>query len=315
MILLTLLGALLALLPLSAAAGPTEAAVKDLYSENAEMRGAAQRALSAVKPGPETEQVLAAFRSELACAGKKPRPAKCHDPEFVRGVLLAAGALAKKDDTLPWNFLVGLASGRSSTDGSFFQDKSKLEDQDFRGEDYYSPAGGDGRRAELQGVLDEVIKAAGILPSCDWPLEKVRARAKKAQALGGYQVYSYSRDYSGAGLQEQYGVIYAQNWIYRGEERAYCGPASRIGSYGKAGLLAAEVTDLSGEEPAYSVALYDLAAKKALCSYSVTVDSTEAVESFDYESLGPEKLVQALFDLDKGVCRPKKLKGYLFTPN
>lgn len=308
--------ALLALLPLSAAAaGPSEAAVKDLYSEKAEVRGAALRALSAVKPGPETERLLAAFRSELACAGKKPRPAKCHDPEFVRGLLLAVGALAKKDDTLPWNFLVGLASGRSSTDGSFFQDKSKLEDQDFRDEDYYSPAGGGGRRAELQGLLDEVIKDAGILPSCDWPLEKVKARANKAQASGGYQVYSYSRDYSGAGLQEQYGVTYAQNWIYRGEELAYCGAASRLGAFGKAGTLALEVTDLSGEEPAYGVSLYDLAAKKTLCSYGITVDSTEAAELFDYEELGPERLVQVLFTLDKGVCRPKKLKGYLFTPN
>lgn len=316
MISIPALCALLALLPLSAAAaGPIEAAVKDLYSEKAEVRGAALRSLSAVKPGPETELALAAFRSELACAGKQPRPAKCHDPEFVRGLLLTAGALAKKDDTLPWDFLVGLASGRSSTDGSFFQDKSKLEDQDFRGEDYYSPAGGDGRRAELQGLLDEVIKAAGIIPACDWPLEKVRARAKKAQALGGYQVYSYSRDYSGEGLQEQYGVTYAQNWIYRGGERAYCGPASRLGAFGKAGTLALEVTDLSGEEPAYGVSLYDLAAKKTLCSYGITVDSTEAAELFDYEELGPEKLVQALFSLDKGVCRPRKLKGYLFTPN
>ena len=316
MILQTLLCASLALLPLPAAAADNiEAAVKDLYSGKAEVRAAALRSLSAVKTGPETARALAAFRAELACAGKDPRPAKCHDPEFVRGLLLAAGALAKKDDTLPWDFLVGLASGRSSTDGSFFQDKSKLEDQDFRGEDYYSPAGGDDRRAELQGLLDEVIKAAGIMPSCDWPLEKVQARAKKAQAFGGYQVYSYSRDYSGEGLQEQYGVTYAQNWIYRGGQRAYCGPASRIGAFGKAGLLAAEVNDLSGEEPAYGVSLYDLAAKKALCSYGVTVDSTEAAELFDYESLGPEKLVQALFMLDKGVCRPKKLKGYLFTPN
>ena len=51
------------------------------------------------------------------------------------------------------------------------------------------------------------------------------------------------------GLQEQYGVTYAQNWIYRGEERAYCGPASSVGAYGKAGPLAAEVADLSGELP------------------------------------------------------------------
>lgn len=316
MISIPALGALLTLLPFPAAAADNiEAAVKDLYSGKAELRAAALRSLSAVKTGPETARVLAAFRSELACAGKEPRPAKCHDPEFVRGVLLAAGALARKDDTLPWDFLVGLASGRSSTDGSFFQDRSKLGDQDFRDEDYYSPAGGDGRRAELQKLLDEVMKDAGIAPSCDWPLEKVRSRARKAQSLAGYQVYSYSRDYSGDGLQEQYGVTYAQNWIYRGEERAYCGPASRLGTFGKAGTLALEVTDLSGEEPAYNVSLYDLAAKKALCSYGITVDSTEASELFDYEELGPERLVQALFSLDKGVCRPKKLKGYLFTPN
>lgn len=316
MILIPALGALLALLPVTAAAaGPVETAVKDLYSDKAEVRSEALRALSAVKPGPETARVLTAFSSELACAGKKARPPKCHDPEFVRGLLLTAGALAKKDDTLPWNFLVGLASGRSSTDGSFFQDKSRLQDQDFRGEDYYSPAVGDGRRAELQKLLDEVIKAAGILPSCDWTPGQVRTRAKKAQDLGGYQVYSYSRDYSGEGLQEQYGVIYAQNWIYRGEELAYCGPASRVASFGKAGLLAAEVKDLSGEEAAYGVSLYDLAAKKPLCSFVVTEDSAEAVETYDYETLGAEKLVPALFILDKGVCRPRKLKGYRFTPN
>lgn len=313
----TILGASLALLPFPAAAADNiEAAVKDLYSGKAELRAAALRSLSAVKTGPETARVLAAFKAELACAGKQPRPAKCHDPEFVRGVLLTAGALARKDDTLPWDFLVGLASGRSSTEGSFFQDKSKLEGQDFREEDYYSPEGGGGdSRQQLQRLLDETLKTAGIAPSCDWPLEKVRSRARKAQALAGYQVYSYSRDYSGDGLQEQYGVTYAQNWIYRGEELAYCGPASRLGTFGKAGTLALEVTDLSGEEPAYGVSLYDLAAKKALCSYGVTVDSTEAAELFDYEELGPERLVQALFTLEKGVCRPRNLKGYLFTPS
>ena len=316
MLLRIILGASLALLPAGAAAADSlEAVVKGLYSEKAEVRAASLRALSAVNPGPETERVLAAFSAELACAGKKPRPAGCHAPEFVRGLLLAAGGMAKKDDTLPWNFLVGLASGRSSTDGSFFQDKSKLGDQDFRGDDYYAPEGGDGRRAELQKLLDAIVKDAGIVPSCDWPLEKVRLRARKAQELAGYQVYSYSRNYSGDDLQEQYGVTYAQNWIYRGEERAYCGPASRVSSIGKAGLLAAEVKDLSGEEPAYGVSLYDLAAKKTLCSYVVTVDSTEATERLDYEELGPEKLVQALFILDKGSCRPRKLKGYLFTPN
>jgi hypothetical protein len=316
MILRTILGAGLALFPaIAVAADNIDAAVKDLYSGKAELRAAALRSLSAVKTGPETARVLAAFKAELACAGKEPRPAKCHAPEFVRGLLLAAGALAKKDDTLPWDFLVGLASGRSSTDGSFFQDKDALGDQDFRDNDYYSPADGDGRRAELQNLLDEVIKNAGIRPSCDWPLEQVRTCAKKAQAHGGYQVYSYSRDYSGAGLQEQYGVTYAQNWIYRGEERAYCGPASRVASFGKAGVLAAEIVDLSGEEPAYNISLYDLAGKKTLCSYGVNVDSTEAEELFDLAELGPDKLIAALFALDKGSCRPRKLKGYLFTAN
>ena len=301
--------------PAVAAPGAVETAIRGLYSEKNEVRAAALRTLSSVKPGAETRQVLDGFSAELACAAKEPRPAKCHAPEFVRGVLLAAGALAKKDDTLPWDFLVGLASGRSSTDGSFFQDKDALGDQDFRDNDYYSPPDGDGQRAELQKLLDEVMKGAGIVPSCDWPLERVRARAKKAQVQGGYQVYSYSRDYSGAGLQEQYGVTYAQNWIYRGEERAYCGPASRVISFGKAGPLAAEIIDLSGEEPAYSISLYDLAGKKTLCSYGVNVDSTEAGELFDLGELGPDKLIAALFALDKGSCRPRKLKGCLFTPN
>jgi len=297
------------------AEAPIGAALRDLYSEKPEVRAAAISTLSSVASKPEIKKVIAGFKKELACAGKKPRPAKCHDPEFMRGVLLAAGGLAEKDSSLPWDFLVGLARGRTAAEGSFFQDKTRLEDQDFREDDYYSPGlkGAAANRAQLQKLLDEVINKAGISPSCDWPAAKIKSLGKMVQDHEGYQVYSYERDYSEAGLQEHYKVVYSQNWIFRGAGRVYCGPASRVSAFDKAGILALSVTDLSGEEPAYLAAVHDLQSGREICSYDVRVDSTEAAEILNLEEIGPEKLVSRLFILDKGSCLPRKIKGYSFT--
>lgn len=298
-----------------AGAGPLDSAIKELYSEKPEARAAAVRALSSVSGKQEIAAVIEGFKKELACPAVKPRPSGCHNPEFVRGVLLAAGELARKDDTLPWDFLVGLASGHSSTEGSFFQDKEKLGDQDFRGDDYYSPGikGVAAARAQLQKLLDQAVRNAGIRPTCGWPLEKVRVRGKRTQELEGYEVYSYFRDYSGEGLRDEYKVTHSMNWIYRGVELLYCGKASRVSFFGGAGPLAVFLSETGDEEPAYELEVYDLAGRKTLCSYNVAVDSTEAEKIFDLGEMGQDKLISALLALDKGLCRPKKLKGYTFT--
>lgn len=288
--------------------------VAELYAADFETRSLAVKALSGAKTPAEAEAVIGRLRRELACAEGK-RPARgCHDPKFVYNALLVAGNLAEKHTGAPWDFLVSLSQGRTLHEGSFFQEKSATDGQ--RGVDYFTPAAPDARltRERLQKVLDKAVEKAGIVPSCDWPLPRIKSLAKKTHDAGGYQAYSYLRDYSPADIHGQYRVIYAREWLYSGAKRIGCGERAAVADLGPDGLFFTEISDRSDEQHRLDITLHGLRAGTTSCAYTV-----EGISELDPEPLAevaadPAKFLPALFDFSGGACRPRKVAGYIYTP-
>jgi hypothetical protein len=285
-----------------------------LYSADFETRSRAVKALSGAKTPAEAAAVIERLRQELACAAAKDRARNCHDPKFVYNALLVAGNLAEKYTEAPWAFLVALSEGGTLNEGSFFQDKS--ESDEHRGSDYFTPRVPDGKltRAYLQATLDKVIEKAGVVPSCDWPLERVKSLAKKTHDDKGYQVYSYSRDYSPQGILGQYRVVHARDWLYSGARRISCGGRTVIADLGPAGLYFAAISDRSDEQYCLDIALHALPSGKPACAYTV-----EGISELEPDPLGavaanPVKFLPALFDFTGGACRPRPVSGYAYTP-
>lgn len=299
---------------LHAQAGDLAAQAGALYAPDFETRSRAVKALSAANTPAEAAEVVGALRKELACtAGKKPARG-CHDPRFVYNALMVAGNLARKYTGAPWDFLVALNQGGTAHEGSFFQDKTETEGH--RGDDYFSPSAPDAKltRERLQETLDKAIEKAGVLPSCDWHLARVKSLAKKTHDAKGYQVYSYSRDYSPAGVLGQFRVIHARDWLYRGDSRVACGERTAVADLGPAGLYFAAIADRSDEQYRLDISLYALPEGKPACAYTV-----EGVSELEPDPLGevaadPVKFLPALFDFSGGACRPKQVPGYAYTP-
>jgi len=290
------------------------AQVAALYAPDFETRSGAVKALSAAKTPEEAAEAVNALRRELACtAGKKPARG-CHDPKFVYNALMVAGNLARKYTGAPWDFLVALNQGGTAHEGSFFQEKAETDGH--RGDDYFSPSAPDPSltRERLQETLDEAIAKAGVLPSCDWPLARIKAMARKTQDSGGYQVYSYSRDYSPAGVEGRFRVLHARDWLYRGGSRVACGESTAVAKLGPAGLYFASISDSSDEQYRLDISLYALPSGNPACAYTV-----EGVSELEPDPLGevaadPAKFLPELFDFSGGACRPRQVPGYTYTP-
>lgn len=299
---------------LRALAGDLAAQAGDLYAPAFETRARAVKALSGAKTPGEADAVIARLRRELACAAAKDRARGCHDPRFVYNALLVAGNLAEKYTGAPWDFLVALNQGKTLHEGSFFQEKSETEGH--RGSDYFTPAAPDAKltREYLQETLDKVIAKAGVVPSCGWPLARIKELAKKTHDAKGYQVYSYSRDYSPADVLGQYRVLYARDWLYNGARRVGCGERTALADLGPAGLYFAAISDRSDEQFRLDISLYALPEGKPACAYTV-----EGVSGLEPDPLGevagdPVKFLPALFDFSGGACRPGQVAGYVYTP-
>ncbi|MDD2806066.1 MAG: hypothetical protein PHV33_10965 [Elusimicrobiales bacterium] len=287
--------------------------VAALYSEDPAARTRAVAALSGVKTAGEAAAIIQRFREELACAGKQVRPRACHDPKFVYGALLVAGSLARKDTGAPWDFLVSLSQGATVNEGSFFQDKGEADGH--RGTDYFTPAVPDARltREYLEETLDKAIEKAGLLPSCDWPLTRVKALAKKNSDVRGYQVYSYSRDYSPRDVAGQYRVVYYRDWLYRGDRLVGCGERTKVADLGPAGLYFAAISDRSDEQYRLDFFLYSLPDGKAACAYTVEGVSELTPEPLGEVASNPVKYLPALFNFSGGKCVPAKGTAYSYT--
>lgn len=295
------------------AAVDTAAGVSALYSPDFEARSLAVKALSAAKTPAEAAEVVEGLRKELACtAGKKPARA-CHAPRFVYNALLVAGNLARKYTGAPWDFLVALDRGGTAHEGSFFQDKKETDGH--RGDDYFSPSVPDAKitRERLQETLEAAINKAGLQPSCSWTLARIKALARKTYDSGGYQVYSYSRDYSPAGIQGQYRVSYARDWLYRGELRAACGESTKVADLGPAGLFFASISDRSDEQFCLDISLYSLPGGAAACAYTVKGVSELDPDPLSEAAAAPAKYLPVIFSFSGGTCRPADVPGYSYT--
>lgn len=285
-----------------------------LYAPDFETRSGAVKALSGAKTPGEADAVIGRLRQELACAAAKDRARGCHDPRFVYNALLVAGNLAEKHTGAPWDFLVALSQGKTLHEGSFFQEKSETDGH--RGSDYFSPAAPDAKLTTqyLQATLDKVMVKAGVVPSCGWPLARIKSLAKKTHDAKGYQVYSYLRDYSPAGIAGQYRVSHARDWLYNGDRRISCGERTAVADLGPAGLYFAAISDRSDEQYRLDISLYALPEGKPACAYTV-----EGVSELEPDPLGevaaaPAKFLPALFDFSGGACRPRQVPGYDYTP-
>ena len=280
--------------------------VRVLYSADPAVRAAAVKDISAAAGKKQVDAAVAALRAELKCSGAKPSKA-CSDPGFMRGLILAAGELAKKDSGSPWGLLVWLSSGRTSQDGSFFREE---EGDDFREEGYYrDPA----TAKEMNALLDKVISAAGVVPSCDWPREKIFSLAKKKQDFEGYSLYSYRRNYSGEDIRAEYGIEYSRDWVFRDKKLVYCGKVSVLGGFGEAGVLAVSVEEMLSEELDYQVSARDLATGRDICRYTVIIGPDSDFEAPDSIDAVAANFVKDLFVFKKGGCKSRKRPGYEFA--
>ncbi|OGR75395.1 MAG: hypothetical protein A2X32_12810 [Elusimicrobia bacterium GWC2_64_44] len=290
------------------------AQVAALSAGDFETRARAVRELSAAKSPGEAAEIMERFNRVLACSGKKPAASGCHDPKFVYNALLVAGNLARKDTGAPWAFLIGLSQGKTVNEGSFFQ--AKDESDEHRGDDYYTPSAPDPKltREYLEATLQRAVDRAEILPSCGWTLARIKTLAKKVSDSGGYQVYSYSRDYSPADIAGQYRVSPSRDWLYKGTALVACGERTLTADLGAAGRYFAVIADRSDEQPLLDISLYSLPGGKPACAYTV-----QGLSELDPDPLtalpgAPAKYLPAVFDFSGGRCVPRKASGYDYTP-
>ncbi len=291
-------------------------AVKALYSPDFQVRAKAVKDLSAARPGAEAGEVASLLKKELECAGAPAKPAGCHAHRFVYNALMAAGNLAEKDSGEPWALLVWLSRGETVNEGSFFQDPAKPEDDGHRGAHYFSPANPDPKltRKALQKILDRAVAKAGVVPSCSWSREKIAALARPAKAPPGYEAYSYFRDYSPAGVQGQFRVTDAQDWVFKDGRQVSCGRNRKVVQLGAAGFFAAAFTDYSDETTRLLIELYALESGKLACAYEIEGLPEGKPDPVAGVQADPAGFLPALFEIGKDGCKPRKVPGYTFTP-
>lgn len=292
-------------------AAAAAAGVKDLYLSTPGADKAVHE-LSSVKPGKETSSIIAAIRKELECVNKIPKPADCHSPRFVQNAITVAGTLALKDSGSPWDFLIWMSEGDTLNEGSFFQ--APEDNDEHRGTMYFTPSKPDPKltAAALQKQLDAEISKAGIIPSCSWTRDRVKAFAGIKLEQPGLILFSYGRDYSPPGISGEYRVSYSKDWLFKGDKLAACAGRLAVIDLKGAGLFAAEILDRSGEQTVLDIIVHDLRSGNRACAYSVEgVSETEQDPLM--EAAAPEKYLPQLFDFSAAGCKPKKISGYSYT--
>ncbi len=291
---------------------PIDGLVRDLYSNDFKVRSKAAQKLSAAGSSEEISNIIGAFKNELFCTKKEPRPKTCHDPKFIYNAILVAGNLSARSNEAPWDFLVNLWKGdgiAESQEGTFFLQSIKPEDAQRN--NIFSPHDPALKpsRLELEAFLFETIKRASIWASCDWQLSKL-VKISNKKTVSGYQIYSYDRNYSPQ-LQRQYQIRNVVTWIYQGKRRITCNTASDILIDARTKeLFGFSINNLSGESLELEASLFSFPELKGLCSYAIRHDGADPFNAAD---LQPEKFFPTFFEYDSKKCHPKKVAGYEFV--